>query len=191
VLLLLDNFDSFTYNLLDYFAQLGLECKVVRNNVSIAEIEALDFQAIILSPGPGRPAEAGCLMEVIERYHQRLPILGICLGHQALGEFFGARLEKAAKPMHGKVAAITCQPDPLFQELPRHFNVVRYHSLLLTELTAALEPLAETVDGRELMIMRHRNLPLYGIQFHPEAWLTEHGLSLLRNWARLSGLLPG
>ncbi|SHI31502.1 anthranilate synthase, component II [Hymenobacter daecheongensis DSM 21074] len=184
--LLLDNFDSFTYNLLDYYRQLGVHAHVVRNDVPLAEIQRLAFDAVVLSPGPGTPAAAGCLLALIEAYHQRLPMLGVCLGHQALGEFFGARLTRAARPMHGKLSTISCAiEDPLFAGLPARMPVTRYHSLVLKDLPPVLAPLAFTTDEpAELMALRHRTLPLYGVQFHPEALLTTHGLALLGNWVK-------
>ncbi|QNF33259.1 aminodeoxychorismate/anthranilate synthase component II [Adhaeribacter swui] len=187
MILLLDSFDSFTYNLLDYFGQLSVSAQVVRNNVALAEIQALDFEAIVLSPGPGKPREAGVLMEVIAYYHDKLPILGICLGHQALGEFFGATLVKGIKPMHGKVSEITCVPDPVFAGLPTKMPVVRYHSLVLQEPGKYMVPLAYTAAG-ELMAFRHELLPLYALQFHPEAALTTYGLDILRNWLTIAGI---
>ena len=191
MLLLLDNFDSFTYNLLDYFGQLGLECTVMRNDVSIEEIEKLKFSAIVLSPGPGRPQEAGCMRQIIGRWHTKVPILGICLGHQALGEFFGAELVKAQKPMHGKLSeVITTAEDKFLNGMPTEFEVVRYHSLVLQNLPAELISLAVTAQEQELMLMRHKTLPLYGVQYHPEAHLTSYGLRLLYNWAQICGLKP-
>lgn len=185
-LLLLDNFDSFTYNLLDYLQQLQVQVQVVRNDVSLATIEALDFDGILLSPGPGTPAAAGIMPAVVRAYYQRVPMLGVCLGHQALGEFFGAKLERAARPMHGKVSEIEIAPqEPLFQDLPPRLNVTRYHSLVLKDLPPILVPLAHTADEHhEIMALRHHFLPLYGVQFHPEALLTTHGLALLGNWVK-------
>ncbi len=187
MILLLDSFDSFTYNLLDYFGQLGVPAQVVRNDVSLAKIQQLEFQAIVLSPGPGKPRQAGVLMELVEYYHATLPMLGICLGHQALGEFFGASLIKGIKPMHGKVSEITCEPDPIFAGLPRTMPVVRYHSLVLQQPSAQMVPLAYTAAG-ELMAFRHVSLPLYALQFHPEAALTTYGLDILRNWITIAGI---
>ncbi len=187
MILLLDSFDSFTYNLLDYFGQLGVAAHVVRNNVSLTEIEKLDFDAVVLSPGPGKPREAGILMPVVEKYHNQLPMLGICLGHQALGEFFGATLVKGIKPMHGKVSEIICEPDPIFAGLPRMMPVVRYHSLVLQEPGEHMVPLAYTAAG-ELMAFRHQTLPLYALQFHPEAALTTYGLNILRNWITIANI---
>ncbi|MBC6991407.1 anthranilate synthase component II [Hymenobacter sp. BT491] len=185
-ILLLDNFDSFTYNLLDYFRQLGATVHVLRNDVPLAELQAQSFDALVLSPGPGHPADAGVMPAAIAEYHRRVPILGVCLGHQALGEFFGARLTRAARPMHGKVSEIESVPDEtLFAGLPMQLSVTRYHSLVLKELPAHLVPLAHTADDhRELMAFRHRSLPLYGVQFHPEALLTTHGLAILGNWVK-------
>ena len=186
-LLLLDNFDSFTFTLADYLRQLGAEVLVHRNDTPLADLQALQFEGIVLSPGPGVPAAAGVMPAVIEAYHQQLPILGVCLGHQALGEFFGASVARAARPMHGKVSDIQHEdPDSLFAGLPARFPVTRYHSLVLQQpLPAALQPLAHTTDAAaELMAFRHRTLPLYGVQFHPEALLTAHGRAILANWLR-------
>lgn len=181
MLLLLDNFDSFTYNLVDYFGQLGMEVHVLRNDVRLDEIKALPIEGIVLSPGPGEPQKAGVMMDVIQHYHDKVPMLGICLGHQALGEFFGARLDKGIKPMHGKISEIICANDPLFAGLPSRMPVVRYHSLVLKEWPDSIVPLAYTAEG-ELMAFRHSTLPLHALQFHPEAALTTYGLDMLRNW---------
>lgn len=185
-LLLLDSFDSFTHTLADYLRQLGAEVLVRRNDVPLAELRALDVAGIVLSPGPGTPAAAGNLLAVIEAYHQRLPMLGVCLGQQALGEFFGATLRRAARPMHGKVADIELLgSDAWLAGLPPRQAVTRYHSLVLeaSTLPATLRPLAVSADAhRELMALRHATLPLYGVQFHPEALLTPHGLRWLANW---------
>jgi anthranilate synthase/aminodeoxychorismate synthase-like glutamine amidotransferase len=187
-LLLLDNFDSFTHTLADYLRQLGAEVLVRRNDVPLAELRQLHFDGVVLSPGPGTPAAAGTLLAVIAEYHQRLPLLGVCLGQQALGEFFGAQLRRAARPMHGKVSEIELLgDDPWLAGLPRQQSVTRYHSLVLatSTLPAALTPLAVTADAeRELMALRHATLPLYGVQFHPEALLTTHGRQWLQNWLR-------
>ena len=187
-ILLLDNFDSFTYTLADYLHQLGAEVLVRRNDVPLAALRELDFAGLVLSPGPGVPAAAGNLRAVIEEYHQQKPMLGVCLGQQALGEFFGARLRRAARPMHGKVSAIDLlTDDPWLAGLPRRQPVTRYHSLVLesSTLPPCLRPLAVTADAdHELMALRHATLPLYGVQFHPEALLTTYGLEWLRNWMR-------
>lgn len=187
MILLLDNFDSYTYNLLHYFGQLGIEAHVIRNDVPLAEIEKLNFEAIVLSPGPGIPKNAGNLLAVIEKYYQTKPMLGICLGHQALGEYFGATLQKGIRPMHGKISEIICRQDSIFKNLPTQMPVVRYHSLVLTAATPVLLPLAFTAE-QELMAFRHVSLPIYALQFHPEAYLTTYGLEMLRNWAQLAGI---
>lgn len=185
-LLLLDNFDSFTYNLLDYFRQLGCEVQVVRNDVPVEMLEELAFDALVLSPGPGTPASAGNLLAVVAAWHQRVPILGVCLGHQALAEFFGAVVSRAARPMHGKVSEMSVvATEPLFQGLPPQLAVTRYHSLVASNLPPALRAVAHTTDEtREIMALRHTTLPLWGVQFHPEALLTTHGLAILRNWVQ-------
>lgn len=185
-LLLLDNFDSFTYNLLDYFRQLGCAVDVVRNDVPLRKVESREFDALVLSPGPGTPQAAGNLLEVLAAYHQRVPVLGVCLGHQALGEFFGATVARASRPMHGKVSDIeVALNEPLFRGLPPRMPVTRYHSLVVQQLPPELLPLAHTADAaREIMALRHTTLPLYGVQFHPEALLTTQGLAMLRNWVR-------
>jgi anthranilate synthase/aminodeoxychorismate synthase-like glutamine amidotransferase len=187
VILLLDNFDSYTYNLLDYFGQLGIAAQVIRNDVPLSEIEQLDFEAIVLSPGPGVPKNAGNMLALIDKYYQTKPMLGICLGHQALGEYFGASLQKGIRPMHGKISEIICRPDPIFQNLPEKMPVVRYHSLVIGNESPVLIPLAYTAQ-QELMAFRHVSLPLYALQFHPEAVLTTYGLAMLRNWARVAGM---
>ncbi|GHA67347.1 anthranilate synthase component II [Pontibacter akesuensis] len=187
MLLLLDNFDSFTYNLVDYFGRLGVEVEVVRNDVPLQELQKLPIEAIVLSPGPGTPQAAGSMMDVIRHYHEKVPMLGICLGHQALGEFFGAKLEKGLRPMHGKISKITCTDDAIFEGLPQQMPVVRYHSLVLQHTPESILPLAHTQEG-ELMAFRHKSLPLYALQFHPEAALTTYGLHMLRNWVSIANI---
>ena len=167
---------------------MGQEVLVLRNDVSLAEIQKHQFEGIILSPGPGKPEDAGVLMEVIKHYHNKLPILGICLGHQALGEFYGAKLQKATKPMHGKISEISCVNDSLFKDLPCNMPVTRYHSLLLTNLPETLKPLALTKEG-ELMAFRHVEHPVFAVQFHPEAVLTTYGLDILRNWLSIAKIV--
>ena len=186
-LLLLDNFDSFTFTLADYLRQLGAEVVVRRNDVPLHELQVPDFDGIVLSPGPGTPAQAGGMPAVIREFYQQKPMLGVCLGHQALGEFFGGTVARAMRPMHGKVSEMRCDTtEPLFAGLPGTQQVTRYHSLVVQEpLPPVLRPLAHTMGPQpELMALRHCTLPLYGVQFHPEALLTPHGLAILGNWLR-------
>jgi anthranilate synthase component 2 len=189
VILLIDNYDSFTYNLVDYFARLGVRCHVVRNDQPPDTYASLPFQGIVLSPGPGTPRQAGYLMHAIERFYRRFPLLGICLGHQALGEFFGATLTHAHRPMHGKVSQITHRGCGLFEALPNPLAVVRYHSWVVQSLPAELLPTAYTLDThQELMAFQHQKLPVFGVQFHPEAALSQGGLKLLNNWLKHTGI---
>jgi anthranilate synthase/aminodeoxychorismate synthase-like glutamine amidotransferase len=183
MVLLLDNYDSFTYNLRDYVLQLGPECKVVRNDeMTVEELAKLDFSSAIISPGPKTPRDAGITMQFIDRFHTSKPILGICLGHQAIGEFFGAKLVKAAKPMHGKTSVITHAGHFLFNGLPPEFEVMRYHSLILDALEGSpLQVIANTAEN-EIMAIAHNDLKIAGVQFHPESILTPQGLNILKNW---------
>jgi len=181
-LLVVDNFDSFTYMLVDYLQQTGAECRVVRNNEPMEQFIDESIDGVVLSPGPGKPRQAGRLMDIIEHHHQQVPMLGVCLGHQALGEFFGASLAPATSPMHGKVSVVRrLTNDGLLRNLPAQFEVTRYHSLLLNNLPPDLIGTAAT-SSNEVMAMRHRTLPLWGVQFHPEAILTQNGLQLIKNW---------
>lgn len=188
MLLLIDNFDSFSHILADLIRQTGEELKMLRNDCSWEEIQALDFKGLILSPGPETPSKAGNLMKILERYHHQVPILGVCLGHQAIGEFFGAKLIKNQRPTHGKVHSVyRVQNHGVLKDIPEKFSVTRYHSLQLSGLPDCLLPILETQDG-EIMGMVHRNLPIVGIQYHPEALLTEHGLELVHNWLHWSAI---
>lgn len=190
MVLLLDNFDSFTYNLYDYLMRLGVACEVLRNNTPVAAIKQKRFKGIVLSPGPGTPDRAGNMMELVDFYHTKLPILGICLGHQALGQYFGAVLHKAARPMHGKLSQITTTDDYLFKNLPQRMQVVRYHSLVLSQMPASLTTTSVT-DAGEVMSFSHSNMPISGIQFHPEAAMTTYGLAILKNWASFHNIDNG
>jgi anthranilate synthase/aminodeoxychorismate synthase-like glutamine amidotransferase len=183
MVLLLDNYDSFTYNLYDYVLQLGMECRVVRNDeMRMDEMGALNFSSAIISPGPKKPRDAGITMQFIEGFYSTKPILGICLGHQAIGEFFGAKLIKAVKPMHGKTSIITHTGHFLFDGLPNQIEVMRYHSLILTGLEKTpLKTVAATGENAPMAIA-HDELKIAGVQFHPESILTPHGLSILKNW---------
>jgi len=185
VLLLLDNYDSFTYNLFQYLEELGAATRVVPNDaLGAAEALALAPERLVISPGPGRPEQAGISLELIRGAAERgIPLLGVCLGHQALAQAFGGRVVAAPRLMHGKTSAIRHDGRTLFAGLPDPFTATRYHSLVVAPetLPACLEPSAWTDDG-VLMGLRHRTLPLEGVQFHPESILTEHGKQLLRNF---------
>lgn len=171
--------------LADYLRQAGADLKIVRNDVPLSDLIGEDYEGIILSPGPEVPHTAGNLMAILSYYHDKLPILGICLGHQAIGEFFGAELTKGAKPVHGKVHMVRKVVDhPVLDGLPHIFNVTRYHSLELRCLPDVLEVILET-DQKEVMAIAHSHYPILGIQFHPEAHLTEYGLELITNWVNL------
>ena len=184
MLLMIDNYDSFTYNLVQYFGELGEDVKVVRNDeLSIDEIEALAPERIVLSPGPCTPNEAGVSLEVIRRFAGRVPILGVCLGHQAIGQAYGGHVVHAKTLMHGKVSQIHHAGKGVFAGLPSPYPATRYHSLAIERgsCPADLEITAWTEDG-EIMGVRHRSLRVEGVQFHPESILTEHGHDLLRNF---------
>jgi anthranilate synthase/aminodeoxychorismate synthase-like glutamine amidotransferase len=182
--LLLDNYDSFTYNLYQYLAELGAEVLVRRNDqITLEEIAALAPAGIVVSPGPCTPNEAGICNEVIRAFGQTTPILGVCLGHQCIGQVYGGRVMRAPAPMHGKLSRITHQGQGVLAGLPQPFEAVRYHSLIVERATlpAELEITAETEDGL-IMGLRHRRYPVEGVQFHPESILTRPGKDLLRNF---------
>jgi anthranilate synthase component 2 len=184
MLLMIDNYDSFTYNLVQYLGELGEEVKVVRNDeLSVDEIEKLAPARIVLSPGPCTPNEAGVSLALIDRFRGRVPILGVCLGHQAIGQAFGGHVVHAKELMHGKVSRIHHTGKGVFRGLPTPYDATRYHSLAIERdsCPADLEITAWTEDG-EIMGVRHRALPVEGVQFHPESILTQHGHALLRNF---------
>jgi anthranilate synthase component 2 len=184
MILMIDNFDSFTYNLVQYFGELGAEVKVVRNNaLTLEDIERMAPAGIVVSPGPCTPNEAGISLEAIRRFAGRIPLLGVCLGHQAIGQAFGGKVVKAARVMHGKVSSVRHDGKGVFAGLPDGFTATRYHSLAIERATlpACLEVSAQSEDG-EIMGVRHRSLPVEGVQFHPEALLTEHGHAMLKNF---------
>jgi anthranilate synthase/aminodeoxychorismate synthase-like glutamine amidotransferase len=188
-ILLLDNYDSFTYNLYDYWLRLGVSCRVIRNDeLSFDEFKALNFKALVISPGPQRPKDAGLLMPMIDYYYNKKPIFGICLGHQGIGEFFGATLLKNRIPVHGKTSKIQHTSHLLFKDLPTEFEVMRYHSLVLRDFeNTDLEVIATTFQN-EVMAIAHKHLPIHGVQFHPESILTEFGLEMMDNWLTIVGL---
>ena len=184
MLLLIDNYDSFTYNLVHYLNELGAETWVYRNDdLTAAEALALKPEAVLLSPGPCTPNEAGICLSLLSEAPTSLPILGVCLGHQAIGQAFGGRVVRAQQVMHGKVSRIAHDAQGVFESIPQDFVATRYHSLVVERetLPACLEVSAQSEDG-EIMGLRHRSLPVEGVQFHPEALLTEHGHRLLKNF---------
>ena len=184
MLLMIDNYDSFTYNLVQYFAELGEEVKVFRNDeIAVEEIGKLKPARICISPGPCSPAEAGISVEAIKRYAGQIPILGVCLGHQAIGEAFGGKVVRAQKVMHGKTDSIHHTGVGIFKGIPNPFTVTRYHSLAIekSSIPAVLEITATSSDG-EIMGVRHREFAVEGVQFHPESILSEHGHALLKNF---------
>jgi anthranilate synthase/aminodeoxychorismate synthase-like glutamine amidotransferase len=187
MLLVIDNYDSFTYNLVQYFGELGAEISVKRNDeITIAEIEALKPERICISPGPCSPKEAGISNEVIRTFGPRLPLFGVCLGHQCIGEVFGGEVVRAGRLMHGKTSPILHDGKGVFAGLPSPFEATRYHSLLVRRETfpVCLEISAETAEG-EIMGLRHREFPIHGVQFHPESILTLEGKKLLQNFLAL------
>ncbi|ABS09882.1 MULTISPECIES: anthranilate synthase component II [Shewanella] len=192
MLLMIDNYDSFTFNLVQYFQQLGQEIVVKRNDeISIAEIEALAPTHLVISPGPCTPNEAGISLAAIEHFATRMPILGVCLGHQAMAQVFGANVVRAERVMHGKVSAIAHTGQRLFEGLNQPLTVTRYHSLLVDAVPEGFVLDAwfdDPLHGREIMAMSHQDLPLYGVQFHPESILTEQGLELLANFLAQSAV---
>lgn len=188
MILVIDNYDSFTYNLVQYLGELGADVEVRRNDqTTLEEIEALAPTHIVISPGPGTPDDGGISNAVIERFHQRVPILGVCLGHQCMGHVFGGSVSRAPRLMHGKTSAIYHDGTGLFAGIKNPFTATRYHSLIVQEpLPAGLIVSAFTDEG-EVMGLRHRDFPTFGVQFHPESILTESGKKLLRNFLETSG----
>ena len=189
MLLMIDNYDSFTWNLVQYFGELGEDVRVVRNDaMTLTALRALDPSAIVISPGPGTPDDAGISLDVLRELSGEMPILGVCLGHQAIGQAFGGKVVRAKEIMHGKTSMIHHDGKGVFHDLPNPFEATRYHSLVVEQasLPACLEVSAwtEHADGSidEIMGLRHRSLPVEGVQFHPESILTRHGHDLLRNF---------
>ncbi len=188
MLLMIDNYDSFTYNLVQYFGELEQEVMVFRNDeITVEKIEALRPKHLVISPGPCTPNEAGVSVAAIHYFAGKVPILGVCLGHQAIGQAFGGKVVHAKQVMHGKTSAIEHEGTGVFEMLPSPFLATRYHSLVIERetLPEVLEVSATSEDG-EIMGVRHRTLPVHGVQFHPESILTEHGHSLLANFLRVS-----
>jgi len=186
VILVVDNYDSFTYNLVQYLAEMGEDVVVRRNDaIDVPAVRQMAPEAILLSPGPGTPDRAGVTPVIVREMQSELPILGICLGHQAIGEAFGGRIVRAGRIVHGKTSRILHDGRGVFEGLPEGFQATRYHSLAVAQdsVPASLEVTSRSDDG-EIMGLRHRSLPIEGVQFHPESILTEHGHALLRNFLR-------
>jgi len=190
MILILDNYDSFTYNLVQYLGEMGETLEVHRNDaLTVDEVGALQPEAIVLSPGPCTPAEAGITVPLIQRWGATIPMLGVCLGHQAIGEAYGGRVVRAERVMHGKTSLLEHDGTDLFAGLPQPLRVMRYHSLVVepTTLPAVLEVTARATDSAdEIHALRHREHPVWGVQFHPESVLTESGRALLANFLRLA-----
>jgi anthranilate synthase component 2 len=188
MILLIDNYDSFTFNLVHFLGDVGARCEVVRNDkLSVADALGREPEAIVLSPGPCTPDQAGICLELIAEAAGRVPILGVCLGHQAIGQAFGGRVLRAPAPMHGKVSRIFHAGGDILEGLPSPFSATRYHSLIVDRdsLPATLTPTARTEDGL-VMGLRHRSLPVFGVQFHPESIASEHGHAILANFLRIA-----
>ncbi|MGC5328602.1 aminodeoxychorismate/anthranilate synthase component II [Brevibacillus sp. SYSU BS000544] len=184
MILMIDNYDSFTYNLVQFVGELGEELQVYRNDkISIEEIERLQPDYLMISPGPCTPNEAGISMEAIRHFAGKIPILGVCLGHQSIGQVFGGKVIRAERLMHGKTSEVLHDGKTLFRDIPSPFTAARYHSLIVQEelLPGVLEVSARTADG-EIMAIRHREYAIEGVQFHPESIITEHGKKLLKNF---------
>ncbi|MEA3345398.1 MAG: aminodeoxychorismate/anthranilate synthase component II [Chloroflexota bacterium] len=188
MIVVIDNYDSFTYNLVQYLGKLGAQMRVFRNDqVTLKEIEALKPTHIVISPGPGTPDDGGISNDVIRHFHQRIPILGVCLGHQCIGHAFGAKVGRAGRIMHGKTSLIHPGDHPIFEGVSNPFEATRYHSLAVEEpLPEDLMPIARTAEG-ELMGLCHRRYPAIGLQFHPESILTREGKRILRNFLGMGG----
>jgi anthranilate synthase/aminodeoxychorismate synthase-like glutamine amidotransferase len=184
---LIDNYDSFTYILHHYLLQCGSDCVVYRNDeITIEELEKLNPARIILSPGPETPLQAGITMDVVKHFHDKAPILGVCLGHQALGMYFGAQLIHAPHPMHGKTSEVSFTPHPIFEGLQNPFTVMRYHSLAVSNFEGTgLQAIAHSTDDNTIMALAHETYPCIGVQFHPESIGTANGLQILKNWAKM------
>lgn len=192
MLLLIDNYDSFTHNVARYFRELGANITVVRNDqLTLADMHAMPLTGLVISPGPCTPNEAGITLAAIQEFAGKLPILGVCLGHQAIGQVFGAQVTRVAQVMHGKTSMLTHNGQGLFSNLPESFIVARYHSLVLAPHSIPSELCVDAwthnADGeREVMAVRHRDLPIWGVQYHPEAIQTEHGHALFKNFLALT-----
>lgn len=188
MILMIDNYDSFTYNLVQYFGELGVEMQVFRNDkITLEGIKELAPERIVISPGPSNPEHAGISVEVIKSFAGQVPLFGVCLGHQAVGHAFGGKIVRAKTLMHGKTSQIRHNDQDLFKGLPNPFTATRYHSLVIEKATCpdCLEVTATSTDDGEIMGVRHKTLPIWGVQFHPESILTREGKRILENFLRL------
>lgn len=189
MILMIDNYDSFTYNLVQYFGELGANLKVYRNDeVTLDQIKRMRVRQIVISPGPGRPENAGISVDVIHKFAGKIPILGVCLGHQCIGAAYGGKIIRAQKLMHGKTSMIDHDNKEIFKGIENPFEATRYHSLVIEKKTMpkCLEATAHTSDG-EMMGLRHKEYPLWGVQFHPESILTKEGKKILKNFMNMQG----
>lgn len=188
--LLIDNYDSFTYNLAQYLWELGFDTTVKRNDeISLSEVKVFNPSHLIISPGPGTPEDSGISLELLAELHDKKPILGVCLGHQCIGQFFGAKVERASLPRHGKTSLIEHEGKGVFANLPNPFQATRYHSLIVSENSIDPSKLLITAKSKDdglVMGLKHINYPVYGVQFHPESIMTEHGHQMLKNFIELN-----
>ncbi len=189
MILMIDNYDSFTYNIVQYCKELGADLKVIRNDeMSVEEIAALEPEKIIISPGPASPNEAGVTLEVIERFQDTVPMFGICLGHQSIAQVFGAKIVRAQNMMHGKTSYVKVHDSmPIFDDIPQEFRATRYHSLVVDKdsLTDMIEPTALSTDDEEIMALKIKGKEIYGVQFHPESIMSEYGHEMIGNFLKL------
>jgi len=189
MVLMIDNYDSFTYNIVQYCLELGADLKVIRNDeLTLKEIDELNPEKIIISPGPATPNEAGVSLEVIEHFKGKVPILGICLGHQSIAQSFGGKVVRAKNMMHGKTSQVSLTDDmPVFKELPKNFRATRYHSLVVEKetLPSCIIPTAFSDDDKEIMALKIDGYDIYGLQFHPESIMSEHGHKMLDNFLKI------
>ena len=189
-MILIDNYDSFTYNIVEYFRILGKDIQVFKNDeITVEDLRGMEFDSIILSPGPSNPSNSGITIPVLKEYYNKKPILGVCLGFQAIAEFFGADIVEAKEPMHGKCSEIYFdENEQLFNGFEQGFRATRYHSLVVENVKAPIIPIAHTKDNI-LMGLKIKDLPIYGVQFHPEAILTENGINIFKNFIDICGIL--
>ena len=187
MILMIDNYDSFTYNVVQYLGELGSDVKVVRNDmISIKDIEVIEPEKIVISPGPCTPNEAGISIETINHFYKKIPILGICLGHQSIGAAFGGNIIKAKKIMHGKTSKIHHNQNYIFQNLPTPYTATRYHSLVAMEDSFPVDlKITATTDNGLIMGLEHKKFPIFGVQFHPESIVTEYGMDMIKNFLKL------